>query len=76
MVRDKDLNTVYLFVDALDECVADLHKLLDLIILTTTKSPHVMWLVASRNEGHIEQKLKSVSDEARLSLELKQNTTQ
>ncbi|ENI10865.1 hypothetical protein COCC4DRAFT_184065 [Bipolaris maydis ATCC 48331] len=76
MVCDKNLNTAYLFVDALDECITDLHKLLDLIILTTAKSTHVMWLVTSRNESHIEQRLKSVSDEARLSLELKQNARQ
>ncbi|EUC50479.1 hypothetical protein COCMIDRAFT_929 [Bipolaris oryzae ATCC 44560] len=76
MVCDNDLNTVYLFVDALDECVANLHELLDLIILTTAKSPHVMWLLTSRNESHIEQKLKSVTDKARLSLELKQNASQ
>ncbi|EUC38905.1 hypothetical protein COCCADRAFT_81837 [Bipolaris zeicola 26-R-13] len=76
IVCDKDLNTVYLFVDALDECVTDLHKLLDLIILTNAKSPRVMWLVTSRNESHIEQRLKPVSNEARLSLELKQNASQ
>jgi hypothetical protein len=32
--------------------------------------------VSSRNKGHIEQELKSVSDKAKLSLELKQNAEQ
>lgn len=76
MTRDKNLESSYLVVDALDECVADLHKLLDLIIHTTALSPHVKWLVSSRNELYIEQKFKSISDEARLSLELKQNAEQ
>jgi hypothetical protein len=36
----------------------------------------VRWLVSSWNEGHIEQKLISVGDKAKLSLELKQNAEQ
>lgn len=76
VVRDKDLHTTYLFVDAPDECVTNLDKLLDLIIRTTAISPRVKWLVSSRNESHIEQRLKSVSDDARLNLELKQNAEQ
>lgn len=76
MVQDEDLKTSYLIVDALDECAMDLPKLLDLIIRTAASSSRVKWLVSSRNEGHIEQKLKSVGDEAKLSLELKQNADQ
>ncbi|KAF2856407.1 beta transducin-like protein HET-E4s [Plenodomus tracheiphilus IPT5] len=76
MTQDRGLETTCLVVDALDECVADLPKLLDLIVRTSTSSPRVKWLVSSRNENHIEEKLKSVSDEAKLSLELKQNAEQ
>jgi hypothetical protein len=76
MTQDRGLERTYLVVDALDECVADLPKLLDLIVRTSTSSPHVKWLVSSRNENHIEEKLKSVGDEAKLSLELKQNAEQ
>jgi hypothetical protein len=76
MVQDEDLKASCLVVDALDECAIDLPKLLDLIIRTTASSSRVKWLVSSRNEGHIEQKLKSVGDEAKLSLELKQNAEQ
>lgn len=76
MVQDMDLETSYLVVDALDECVVDLHKLLDLIVRTTVSSTRVKWLVSSRNEAHIEQTFKSVGDEAKLSLELKQNAEQ
>ncbi|KAF5851702.1 hypothetical protein GGP41_000443 [Bipolaris sorokiniana] len=76
MTQDKGLKTTYLVVDALDECVVDLPKLLDLIVYTSTLSPRIKWLVSSRNEGRIEEKLKSISDEAKLSLELKQNAEQ
>jgi hypothetical protein len=76
MMQDKGLKTTYLVVDALDECIVDLPKLLDLIVRTRTLSPCVKWLLSSRNESHIEEKLKSVCDEAKLSLELKQNAEQ
>ncbi|KAF1967661.1 HET-domain-containing protein, partial [Bimuria novae-zelandiae CBS 107.79] len=76
MMQDEGLKSSYLVVDALDECAVDLPKLLDLIVRTTASSTHVKWLVSSRNETHIEQKLKSVGDEAKLSLELKQNAEQ
>lgn len=76
MTQDRGLETTYFVIDALDECVADLPKLLDLIVRTSTSSPRVKWLVSSRNENHIEEKLKSIGDEAKLSLELKQNAEQ
>jgi hypothetical protein len=76
IVHDKDFETSCLIVDALDECAMDLPKLLDLIVRTAASSSRVKWLVSSRNEGHIEQKLKSVGDKAKLSLELKQNAKQ
>lgn len=76
MIQDPDLKVVYLVVDALDECVADLPKLLDLVILTSASSARVKWLLSSRNEMHIEQKLRCVDAKARLSLELKQNAEQ
>jgi hypothetical protein len=76
MMQDADLKRSYLVVDALDECVADLPKLLDLIVCTTASSTRVKWLVSSRVEPHIEQRLKTVGDEAKLSLELKQNAEQ
>lgn len=65
-----------LVVDALDECITDLPKLLDLIIHTLTLCAWVKWLISSRNELYIEQKLGSVVANARLSLELKQNADQ
>ncbi|KAL1644350.1 hypothetical protein SLS61_008857, partial [Didymella pomorum] len=76
MVQNEDLKTSYLAVDALDECAMDLPKLLDLIVRTAASTSRVKWLVSSRNEGHIERKLRSVGDKAKLSLELKQNADQ
>jgi hypothetical protein len=76
MMQDADLKITCLIVDALDECVVGLPQLLDLIVRTAVSPYCVKWLVSSRNEGHIEQKLKSVGDEAKLSLELKQNAEQ
>jgi hypothetical protein len=76
MVQDEWFEERCLVVDALDECLVDLPKLLDLIVRTAASSSRVKWLVSSRNEGHIEQKFKSIGDEAQLSLELKQNAEQ
>ncbi|RAQ99594.1 HET-D protein [Stemphylium lycopersici] len=76
ITQDKSLKTTCLVVDALDECVVDLPKLLDLIVRTSKSSPCVKWLVSSRNENHIEERLKSIGDEAKLSLELKHNAEQ
>jgi hypothetical protein len=76
MTQDRGLKTTYLVVDALDECVVNLPKLLDLIVRTSTLSPCVKWLVFSQNDHYIEEKFKSVADEAKLSLELKQNAEQ
>ncbi|UPX19766.1 uncharacterized protein EKO05_0010017 [Ascochyta rabiei] len=76
IVQDEDLKSSCLVVDALDECAIDLPKLLELIVRTAASSSRVKWLVSSRNEGHIKQKLRSVGDTAKLSLELKQNAEQ
>lgn len=76
MIQDRDLKMAYLVVDALDECVTDLPKLLDLVIHTLASSARVKWLLLSRNEMHIEQKLRCVDAKARLSLEPKKNAEQ
>jgi hypothetical protein len=67
------LHSTYCTVDALDECVTDLPKLLDFIVLTSRISSRVKWIVSSRNEAHIEQRLRLDDSGIRLSLELKEN---
>ncbi|KAH0553451.1 hypothetical protein GP486_006481, partial [Trichoglossum hirsutum] len=76
MLQDTNLKTTYLVIDALDECVTDLPKLLDFIVYTSSPSARIKWLLSSRNELHIEQKLKTADEQTRLSLELKENVEQ
>ncbi|KAK4172256.1 hypothetical protein QBC36DRAFT_223078 [Triangularia setosa] len=74
MLEDPNLKVTYLVIDALDECVTDLPKLLDFIVRIS--SGHVKWLLSSRNEVLIEEKLKPDVGRTRLSLELKANAMQ
>ncbi|KAK7178050.1 beta transducin-like protein HET-D2Y [Paraphaeosphaeria sporulosa] len=76
ILQDPGLNSTYLVVDALDECVTDLPKLLDFITQKSSISSHVKWMVASRNEAFIEQRLQLAGSGTRLSLELKENAAQ
>jgi hypothetical protein len=76
ILQDPNLEMTYLVIDALDECVTDLPKLLDFIVYTSSSSARVKWLLSSRNELHIEQKLRSTDEKARLSLELRENAEQ
>ncbi|KAL4768537.1 NACHT domain-containing protein [Aspergillus nidulans var. acristatus] len=49
-------STVYLLVDALDECKVDLEKLLRFIAKTISMPPvKVKWIVSSRSMDHVEQ---------------------
>ncbi|KAF2177112.1 HET-R [Zopfia rhizophila CBS 207.26] len=76
ILQDPTLNSTYLVVNALDECVTDLPKLLDFIVLMSSISSRVKWIVSSRNEAHIEQRLQLDDSGIRLSLELKENGAQ
>ncbi|RKL08560.1 Vegetative incompatibility protein HET-E-1 [Fusarium oxysporum] len=76
MVQDPKMKNTVLVVDALDECIAGLPNLLDLVISTSSSSTLIKWLLSSRNEPHIEQKLRSIDAQGTLSLELKENAEQ
>ncbi|KAF2184954.1 NACHT-domain-containing protein [Zopfia rhizophila CBS 207.26] len=76
ILQDPSLNSTYLIIDALDECVADLPKLLDLIVQKSSISPRVKWIISSRNDTNIEQRLRLDDSGTRLSLELKENAEQ
>src|SRR5262249_11499196 len=67
ILQDLNLNTTYVIIDALDECVTDLSKLLDFIIQKSSLS-RVKWIVASRNWPDIEERLGNAGQN--LSLEL------
>jgi hypothetical protein len=61
---------MYLIVDALDECITDLPKLVDIIAERSSTPSHVKWLVSSRNWQNIKEGLDKVGRKVRLSLEL------
>jgi predicted nucleic acid-binding protein len=66
IVQDPSLNSTYLIIDALDECVSGLPKLLDLM----AQKSRVKWLVSSRNWPEIEEQLDMVGNKVKLRLEL------
>ncbi|KAF3288102.1 hypothetical protein TWF132_008080 [Orbilia oligospora] len=63
---------VCIVIDALDECITDLFKLLDLVI-QTSKFSHVQWILSSRNITDIERGLQSHISHTRLGLEQEEN---
>lgn len=68
ILQDATLAGTYLIVDALDECVIGLPRLLDLIVRTSSASSRVKWIVSSRNWPDIEERLVNAGQN--LSLEL------
>ncbi|KAI0891485.1 WD40-repeat-containing domain protein [Annulohypoxylon nitens] len=72
VIQHPKLPDIVLIIDALDECEAGLHELLDLIIATSS-TPNVKWLLSSRNKIEIEEKLMPDESRTRLSLELRGN---
>jgi hypothetical protein len=70
VLQDPQLRSTYLVVDALDECVTELPKLLHFIAKQSSASSRVKWIVSSRNWPEIEEQLEQAGHKARLSLEL------
>jgi hypothetical protein len=70
VLHDPSFSTAYLVVDALDECVTDLPKLLDFVAKQSSASSRVKWIVSSRNWPGIEEQLEQAGHKVRLSLEL------
>jgi hypothetical protein len=71
LIQDLEQATVYLAVDALDECEVDLAELLQLLNKTTSMpSVQVKLIVSSRNRDDIEQILDPGHEDNKLSLEL------
>jgi archaellum biogenesis ATPase FlaH len=70
VLQDASLSTTYLIIDALDECVIDLPKLLAFIAKQSSASSRVKWIVSSRNWPDIEEELERAEHKTRLSLEL------
>ncbi|KAF2174705.1 beta transducin-like protein HET-D2Y [Zopfia rhizophila CBS 207.26] len=70
ILQDPSLNSTYLIVDALDECVTDLPKLLDFVVQKSSVSSRVKWIVSSRNWPNVEEWLEGAGHKVRLCLEL------
>lgn len=72
ILQDPGLACTYLIVDTLDECVADLPKLLDFIVQTSSISSCIKWIVSSCNWPNIEKALDTAMQ--KLSLELNEKS--
>lgn len=70
VLQDTSLSATYLIIDALDECVTDLPRLLAFIAKQSSASSRVKWIVSSRNWPDIEKELERAEHKTRLSLEL------
>lgn len=70
IVEDPRLKNSYLVIDALDECVTDLSKILDLIVQKSSGSSYVKWVVSSRNWPEIEERLEMADQKVGIGLEL------
>lgn len=70
ILQDPALKSTCLVIDALDECISDLQKLLDFIVDTSSAGDRVKWIVSSRNWSQIEERLRRAEQKANLSLEL------
>ncbi|TGO17002.1 hypothetical protein BPAE_0455g00010 [Botrytis paeoniae] len=74
ILHDSSLDHVYLIVDALDECIADLPRLMDLIVQTSSISSRIKWIVSNRNWQNIEKALDVATQNLRLCLELNEKS--
>ncbi|KAF2825483.1 hypothetical protein CC86DRAFT_371133 [Ophiobolus disseminans] len=70
VLQDPSLRTAYMIIDALDECVTDLPRLLEFVAKQSSASSRVKWIVSSRNWPEIEAQLERAGHKAKLSLEL------
>ncbi|KAK4083498.1 uncharacterized protein Triagg1_1160 [Trichoderma aggressivum f. europaeum] len=73
LLKDPSLEGQVFMIDALDECQKDLERLLDLIVGKSI-GPHAKWIVSSRNWDGIEEKLSTISQNIRFSLELNEHS--
>lgn len=70
MLQDPSRDSLYVIIDALDECIEGLPKLLSLIIEQSGTASSAKWVLSSRNWPQIEQRLDKTENQTILSLEL------
>jgi hypothetical protein len=69
ILQDPSINNIWLVIDALDECVHDLPRLLQFVTQQAISS-RVKWIVSSRNWPDIQEQLERPTQKVKLSLEL------
>lgn len=74
ILEDESLEHTYVIIDALDECVTDLPRLLDFISIKSARFHRVKWVVSSRNWPDIEERLDLATQQTRLCLELNEKS--
>ncbi|KAI1124903.1 wd-repeat protein [Nemania abortiva] len=72
MIGDRGRPELVLVIDALDECVIGLHKLLEFIAVSS-RIPRTKWIVTSRNSPNVEESFALATNQIRLCLELNKN---
>lgn len=70
ILEDSALKGVYLVIDALDECLEGREEMIDLIIEKSSTHRKVRWIISSRNELDIVERLDPTACVASISLEL------
>jgi hypothetical protein len=70
ILQDPGVESTYLIIDALDECVTGLPQLLQFIDETSPVCPRVKWIISSRNLPNIEEQLNISVQKIQLRLEL------
>ncbi|KAJ5973610.1 hypothetical protein N7481_010820 [Penicillium waksmanii] len=72
---DPSLRRTYFLIDALDECLTDMPKLLNFISgLSSSGSLPIKWIESGRNSPIIEEHLNCTNEKIRLSLELNEKS--
>ncbi|KAB8210315.1 hypothetical protein BDV34DRAFT_209706 [Aspergillus parasiticus] len=69
ILNDPTLQSTYLLIDGLDECVRDRQNLLDLLVEHSSAHENIKWIVSSRNWPGIEEDL-NLAKKIKLHLEL------
>lgn len=69
MIQHSRSETIYLVLDALDECEDGLPDLLTLVRETTFQENRIKWILTSRSRPDIDESLALENPEAKLSLE-------
>ncbi|RYP31995.1 hypothetical protein DL767_005440 [Monosporascus sp. MG133] len=74
ILEDPNLQSTFLIVDALDECVTDISLLLDFIVAKSPMLSRVKWIVSSRNWPNIKEQMDLATQKVRLCLELNEDS--